>query len=111
MITNLPYYWLIANPVYQRKFNFFSAALEHREDYIVDEDSDEGNDCEQSDFVYIMLNLAYLKKGLAEEITLERGFSDIVKKRGETFESKTTTKQKKLRMSCGGMNANKTFEA
>ena len=46
LITNLPFYWLIANPVYQRKFNFFSAALDDRADYIVDEDSDEDNDCE-----------------------------------------------------------------
>ena len=46
VITNIPFYWLIANPYYQRKFNYFPACLANREDYVVDEDSDEGNDCE-----------------------------------------------------------------
>ena len=52
-------------------------ALPDREDYIIDDDSDEGNDCEQSDIVSIMLNLAYLKQEYAEKISFAKGFSMI----------------------------------
>jgi len=43
-----------------------TASLPDREDYIVDGDSDEGNDCEQSDLVKILLNLAYLEPEMAK---------------------------------------------
>ena len=52
-------------------------ALPDREDYIIDDDSDEGNDCEQSDVVNIMLNLAYLKQEYAENISFTKGFSTV----------------------------------
>ena len=65
-ISNIPYYWVLANPFYQRAFCYFTVALPNREDYIIDDDSDEGNDCEQSDIVNIMLNLAYLKRDYAK---------------------------------------------
>ena len=60
-ISNIAFYYILANPYYQRQFCYFTVALPDREDYIIDDDSDEGNDCEQSDIVSIMLNLAYLK--------------------------------------------------
>ena len=74
-ISNIPFYWLLANPEYQHKFNYFTVALPNRSEYIEDGDSDEGNDCEQSDFVYIMLNLAYLKYDHAMDIELKKGFA------------------------------------
>ena len=49
-------------------------AFPDREDYIEDGDSDEDNDCEQSDLVNIMLNLAYLKDDYAKEVDLKTGF-------------------------------------
>ena len=65
-ITNIAFYYILANPYYQRQLNYFTVALPNREDYIIDDDSDEENDCEQSDLVSIMLNLAYLKQEYAE---------------------------------------------
>ena len=64
-ISNIAFYWPLANPYYQRNFNYFPVMLEERSKYIVDDDSDEDNDCEQSDFVCFMLNLAYLKEEYA----------------------------------------------
>ena len=83
-ITNIAFYWLLANPTYQHQFNYFPVALKDRNEYIESsESSSEGdseprtqkNYCEQSDFVSFMLNLAYLKKGYALEIGLKKGFS------------------------------------
>ena len=37
-----------------------------REDLIVDGDDDEGNDCEQSDVVSILINLAYVRQTVAK---------------------------------------------
>jgi len=66
-IQGIAWYNMLANPTYVRDFNYMSAALEDREDYIVDGDSDEGNDCEQSDMVNILLNLAYVKQEVARK--------------------------------------------
>ena len=64
-IQNIAFYNILANPVYQNDFNYFSVSLDNREDYIVDDDSDEDNDCEQSDIVSLMLNMAYLDNSKA----------------------------------------------
>ena len=45
-ITNIAFYWLLANPSYQRQFNYFPVALPSREKYIVDDDSEDENNCE-----------------------------------------------------------------
>ena len=76
-ITNIAFYYILANPFYQRQFNYFTVAMPDREDYIIDDDSDEENDCEQSDVVNIMLNLAYLKQEYAENISFTKGFSTV----------------------------------
>ena len=65
-ISNIAFYWPLANPYYQRHFNYFPVSLKDRSKYIVDDDNDETNDCEQSDFVCFMLNLAYLKEEYAK---------------------------------------------
>ena len=66
-IQNIPFYYILANPFYQRDFLYFPVALgETRHEYIIDGDSDEDNDKDQSDFVNHMLNLAYLKPEYAE---------------------------------------------
>ena len=49
--------------------------MKDRSDYIVDDDSDEENDCEQSDLVNIMLNLAYVKKEVAQAFSFTPGYS------------------------------------
>ena len=35
---------MLANPLYLHEFQYFSAAIDNREDFIIDDDSDEGND-------------------------------------------------------------------
>jgi len=46
-----------------------------REDLIVDGDDNEGNDCEQSDMVSILLNLAYVKETVARTFRFAPGYS------------------------------------
>ena len=60
-ISGIAWYNVLANPKYEREFNYFPTDMPDREDYIVDGDDDEGNDCEQSDMVTILINLAYVK--------------------------------------------------
>ena len=45
-ISNIPWYNVLANEVYQRDFNYFPSSLPDRSDYIVDDDSDDENDIE-----------------------------------------------------------------
>ena len=59
-VTGVPYYVILANPLYARDFSYISCDVPNRSDLIKDDDSDEENDCEQSDLVSIILNLAYI---------------------------------------------------
>lgn len=52
-------YDILANPMYADRFQYVSAAIPDRCDYIIDDDSDEDNDAIQSDIVKAVLNLAY----------------------------------------------------
>lgn len=45
--------------MYADRFQYVSAAIPDRCDYIIDDDSDEDNDAIQSDIVKAVLNLAY----------------------------------------------------
>lgn len=47
--------------------------MPNREDYIVDGDDDESNDCEQSDIVNIILNLALVDSKFAKEFRFGKG--------------------------------------
>ena len=53
----------------------------------MDDDSDEENDCEQSDLVNIMLNLAYLKQEYADQVSFERGFCATAGRKSAYFKS------------------------
>ena len=53
-------YDILANPLYD--FQYVSPSVQNRDKYIIDDDSDEGNDCAQSDIVRIALNLAYMNE-------------------------------------------------
>ena len=53
-------YDILANEQYKTAFQYYSPHLDdERNDYIKDDDDDEGNDAIQSDFVKMMLNLAF----------------------------------------------------
>ena len=64
-IQGIAWYNLMANPAYVRAFNYIEVNVPSREDLIVDGDSEEGNDCEQSDMVSILVNLAFVKSKVA----------------------------------------------
>ena len=55
-------YDILANPLYEGNFQYVSASLENRDNYIIDDDDDEGNDAVQSDIVRCALNLAYMNE-------------------------------------------------
>lgn len=52
-------YDILANPLYADRFQYVSAAIPNRTDFIIDDDEDEGNDAIQSDIVKAVLNLAF----------------------------------------------------
>lgn len=74
-ISGIAWYNVLANPSYVRDFNYISASVKDRADYIVDGDSDEGNDCEQSDLVKILINLAYMDTDQAKKFDFTSGYS------------------------------------
>lgn len=71
-------YDILANPLYFDDFQYVSASVENRENYIIDDDVEEGNDAMQSDLVRIALNLAYMKEEDALNFTFNQ--SDAAKK-------------------------------
>ena len=75
-IQGIAWYNLLANPSYSKAFNYITVSVEDREDYIVDGDDDEGNDCEQCDMVSILINLAYVKQTVAEVYEFKPGYSN-----------------------------------
>jgi hypothetical protein len=77
-------YDILANEQYQKDFQYYSPHLDDaRNDFIKDDDEDEGNDAIQSDFVKVMLNLAfYSEKDLK---SLDTSGLTFYKKNAETF--------------------------
>ena len=76
-------YDILANPLYFDDFQYVSASLENRDNYIIDDDDDEGNDAVQSDIVRFALNLAYmneqeaLENALAEEAARKEAWATM----------------------------------
>ena len=54
--------------------------MPNRNDYIIDDDSDEENDAAQSDMVRVALNLAYLTEEDAQNFTFEKNAFEKLKK-------------------------------
>lgn len=74
-IQGIAWYNLMANPSYVRQFNYIGVDVQGRDDLIVDGDDQEGNDCEQSDMVSILVNLAYVKSSVAKNFEFKAGYS------------------------------------
>ena len=75
-IQGVAWYNLLANPLYVRDFNYITANIPgDRGDYIVDDDDEEGNDCEQSDLASILINLAYVKQEVGRVFQFKKNFS------------------------------------
>ena len=49
--------------------------MEGRNDFIVDNDDNEDNDCEQVDMVSILVNLAFVNKDVATSFQFAPGYS------------------------------------
>lgn len=78
-VQGIAWYNLMANPMYVRAFNYIEIDVPNRENLIVDGDDNEGNDCEQSDMVNILINLAFVKPKVGREFKLESGYSESLK--------------------------------
>lgn len=78
-ISGIAWYNLLANPAYVRAFNYINIDVPNREDLIVDGDDEEGNDCEQSDMVSVLVNLAYVRPDVARSFRFEAGYSTSFK--------------------------------
>lgn len=77
-------YDILANEQYQKDFQYYSPHLDDaRNDFIKDDDDDEGNDAIQSDFVKVMLNLAFYSENDLLALTTKGG--TIYKKDAEKF--------------------------
>lgn len=79
-ISGIAWYNVLANPAYVRSFNYIQVDVPQREDLIVDGDDEEGNDCEQSDMVSVLINLAYVKREVARDFIFKAGYSTDFKK-------------------------------
>jgi len=65
-ISGIAWYNVLANPYYSRDFSYISVDTPNRNDLVIDGDDDEDNDCEQSDMVSILINLAYVRQTVAK---------------------------------------------
>ena len=74
VISGTPWYNILSNPDYADAFYYIGANIEDREKLIKDGDDDEGNDCEQSDIVMILLNLACIPDAIAQRFDFKPGF-------------------------------------
>jgi len=78
-IRGLAWYNILANPSYSSLFNYIEVNVPSREDLIVDGDSDEDNDCEQSDMVQVLLNLAFAPRAVVQDFEFGPGISKSFK--------------------------------
>ena len=78
-IQGVAWYNILANPVYARQFNFIEVNVPDREALIVDGDEDEDNDCEQSDMVQVLLNMAYAPRKVVSQFVFGPGVSRLFK--------------------------------
>jgi len=78
-IQGIHWYSILANPCYAEMFSYISINTDNRNTLIVDDDSDEENDCEQSDMVALILNLAFISDAFMKDIEFKAGISTQLK--------------------------------
>ena len=86
-IQGIAWYNIVANPDYTHAFAYVPTANPRRSELIVDDDDNEDNDCEQSDMVAMILNLAFMKEEAAREMTFGTGMSNVVKSNSEQLKT------------------------
>jgi len=84
-IQGVPYYIILANPMYYRDFQYICCDVPDRATLIKDDDDDEENDCEQSDLVPLILNVAYIPEEVIQKFHFETGFHKSFKPAMEEY--------------------------
>jgi len=74
-IQGIHWYAILANPYYSEQFAYIPLDVPNRSNLIVDDDDNEENDCEQSDMVSLILNLAFVSDGFVKDMVFETGIS------------------------------------
>lgn len=69
-LSGIHTYDILRIPAYAEAFQYYSADLPDRDDFIIDDDDNDDNNNAQSDLVRIVLNLAYFKPYMIDEIDL-----------------------------------------
>jgi hypothetical protein len=80
----VPWYNLLANSDYCQDFAYIPTNNEKRAELIVDDDDNEGNDCEQSDMTAVILNLAFVKQSVARDLVFGAGIAEKLSERNVT---------------------------
>jgi len=78
-LTGIHTYDLLRNPSYIQAFQYYSADLPDRDAFIIDDDDDQDNNNAQSDYVRILMSLAYIKPHELDHIDLSK---DAIMKKG-----------------------------
>jgi len=78
-IQGIHWYNLLSNPRYVQDFAYIPVDTPNRDEMIVDDDDNEDNDCEQSDMVQLILNMAYIEDSLVKDLTFGAGISKVIK--------------------------------
>ena len=83
-LTSLPWYNVLYNPEYARKFHYIPVAIDRRDkliladnDYQADKNSQD-KEFAQSDLTAFIINLAYTSSRVARQSTLKSKFSKAV---------------------------------
>ena len=98
-ITGVPFYMILANPLYSRDFQYISCDVPDRNNLIKDDDDDDENDCEQSDMVSMLLNMAYIPEEVISQFRFENGFYKTFKPLMEEYNGKRRDQSLKRLMS------------
>lgn len=87
-----PWYNILANNEYTQDFAYVPTNNPKRAELIVDDDLDEGNDCEQSDMVALILNLAFVKQDVSRKLRFGAGLSSALQKKSGGKASRPASK-------------------
>lgn len=71
-MLGIPSYDILANPEYQRKFQYIPATVTHRNEVIFDSDSEEGNDEAQVNLIRMALNIGFYHPNFAKTLRFEK---------------------------------------
>ena len=78
-IQGIHWYRPLANPAYAQAFAYISVNTPDRANLIVDDDDNEDNDCEQSDMVNLVLNMAFISDSIVRECVFGAGLGQSIR--------------------------------